>query len=164
MVLRRTESFVWVKLSVFTLLWPLPWQLRWSPQVLPWWSPLFTALSISAFWLSFLPLLTLMLAASCILRAVPFGLLWVVQTLDHCFNRKFWCNHLVSVIFLHQILSPTSHKRLVLLSGLSPFLFPHSSYTQLPILVVSCSGHSNRTLPRTLDIPVIWRSLWRQWF
>ena len=111
MVLRRTKSFVWVKLSVFTLSWPLLWQLRWSPQVLPWWSPLFTALSVLASRLSFLPLLTLTLAASCILHVVPFSPLLVVQTLDRCFNRKFWCNRLVSVIFLRQILSPTSHKR-----------------------------------------------------
>ena len=117
-VLRRTKSFVWVKLSMFTVLWPLLRQLRWSPRVLPWWSPLFAALIVLASRLSFLPLLTLMLAASCILHVVPFSLLWVVQTLDHCFDRKFWCNHLVSVIFLHQILSPTSHKRSVLPSGL----------------------------------------------
>ena len=72
-VLRRTESFVWVKLSMFTPLWPLPRQLRWSPWVLPWWSPLFVALSISASRLSFLPLLTLTLAASCVLCVVPLA-------------------------------------------------------------------------------------------
>ena len=76
------------------------------------------ALSVSVSQLSFLPLLTLMLAASCILCVVPFGPLQVVWTLDRCFDRKFWCNHLVSVIFLCQILSPTGRKRLVLHSGL----------------------------------------------
>ena len=76
------------------------------------------ALSVLVSQLSFLPLLTLMLAASCVLRVVPFGPLWVVQTLDRCFDRKFWCNHLVSVIFLCQILSPTGHKRSVLPSSL----------------------------------------------
>ena len=117
-VLRRTESFVWVKLSMFTPSWPLLQQLWWSPWVLPWWSPLFMALSVSASRLSFLPLLTLMLAASCILHVVPFSPLRVVQTLDRCFDRKSWCNRLVSVIFLCQILSLTSHKRSVLPSGL----------------------------------------------
>ena len=164
MVLRRTKSFVWVKLSMFTLSWPLLRQLRWSPWVLPWWSPLFVALSVLVSQLSFLPLLTLMLAASCILHVVPFSLLRVVQTLDCCFDKKFWCNHLVSVIFLHQILSPTHGKRLVLPSSLWPFLFPRSSYTRLPILVVSCLGHSDQTLPRALDTPVIQRSLWRWLF
>ena len=76
------------------------------------------ALSVLASQLSFLPLLTLMLAASFVLHAVPFGPLQVVQTLDYCFDRKFWCNLLVSVIFLRQILSPTCRKRSVLPSSL----------------------------------------------
>ena len=33
-----SDTFVRVNLSLFTPSWPLPRQLRWSPQVLPWWS------------------------------------------------------------------------------------------------------------------------------
>ena len=123
MVLRRTESFVWVKLSVFTPSWPLPRQLWWSPWVLPWWSPLFVALSVLKPQMSFLPLLTLMLVASRILCAVPFGPLQVVQTPDHCFDRKFWCNCLVSVIFPCQILSPIGYKRLFCPAAFDLFCF-----------------------------------------
>ena len=99
-VLRRTESFVWVKLSMFTPSWPLPRQLWWSPWALPWWSPLFTVLFVSAPRLLFLPLSTSMLVAFCIWHAVPFSPLRVAQTLDCCSDRKkVWWNCAVSVIF-----------------------------------------------------------------
>ena len=121
MVLRRTRSFAQVDLSLFTPSWPLCWQLRWSPQVLSWWSPLFAGLIVSAPQVSFLPLLTSMLMASLIWCAVLFILLWVVWTPDHCLDRTFWCNHPVSVIFPCQTPSPIGQKRSVCPAALHLF-------------------------------------------